>query len=91
MDRLDDEKEIDMLPFPKCPICGGEVALKSLEKIVRGGEHTAIVPIEAEVCLHCGERLYSSSQVRYFEQVRDKLERQDLDDLRAVGRTFRVD
>jgi YgiT-type zinc finger domain-containing protein len=90
MDRREDEKKVVMLPFPKCPICGGEVVLKSVEKIVRGGEHTAILPIEAEVCLHCGERLYSADQVRYFEQVRDKLERQDLDHLRAVGRTFRV-
>jgi YgiT-type zinc finger domain-containing protein len=90
MDRLEKEKKVAMLPFPKCPICGGEVVLKSVEKIVRGGDHTAILPLEAEVCLHCGERLYSAAQARSFEQVRDKLERQDLDDLRAVGRTFRV-
>ena len=90
MDKCEDQNKIAMPPFPKCPICGGEIVRKPVEKIVRGGNHTAILAIEADVCLHCGERLYSVDQVRHFEQVRDKLERQDVEDMREVGRTFRV-
>ena len=48
-----------MLPFSKCPVCGGEVVAKEVEKLLRGGNHTAVVTVQAEVCLHCGERLYS--------------------------------
>jgi len=32
---------------------------KEVEKILRGGAHTALLKVRAEVCLRCGERLYS--------------------------------
>jgi YgiT-type zinc finger domain-containing protein len=34
-----------MMPFTKCPICGGELETKEVEKIVRGGKHTAILNV----------------------------------------------
>ena len=67
-----------MKPFKKCPICGGKLVEKEVEKLLQGGKHTAIVKVSAEVCLHCGERLYTQDTVRYFEQIRDKLKRQDV-------------
>ena len=33
--------EKKMLPFKKCPVCGGEVIEKEVEKLLRGGQHTA--------------------------------------------------
>jgi len=39
-----------MIPFNKCPVCGGEVIEKDLEKLLRGGKNTAVVKIKAEVC-----------------------------------------
>jgi YgiT-type zinc finger domain-containing protein len=54
MDKL--EREKNMMPFTKCPICGGELETKEVEKIVRGGKHTSILNVSAEVCLHCGEK-----------------------------------
>ena len=48
-----------MLPFEKCPLCGGELKEKVVEKILHGGNHTAVLQIQAEVCLHCGERLHA--------------------------------
>jgi len=41
-----------MLPFKKCPVCGGELKDKVVEKILHGGNHTAVLLINAEVCLH---------------------------------------
>ena len=79
-----------MKPFEKCPICGGEVVEKEVEKLLRGGNHTAVVRVLAEVCLHCGERLYSPETVRRFEDIRSKLTREDTKTFEPVGQAFQV-
>jgi YgiT-type zinc finger domain-containing protein len=79
-----------MTPFPKCPICGGEVVEKRVEKLLRGGIHTAVVTVQAEVCLHCGERLYDQETVRRFEQIRAKLERKEVTEFQPLGQSFQV-
>lgn len=79
-----------MMPFEKCPVCGGELVEKEVEKIVRGGVNTAILMVEAEVCLHCGERLYSESTVRRFEHIRNQLSRQDTSNLQPLGVTYQA-
>ena len=79
-----------MIPFSKCPVCGGEMAEKDVEKLLRGGKHVAVVTVKAEVCLHCGERLYSQAAVRRFEEIRGKLERGETADLKRLGRSFQV-
>lgn len=79
-----------MIPFEKCPICGGELVEKEVEKLLRGGLHTAVLKVQAEVCLHCGERLYSQETVRRFEEIRAKLERQDTADFQPLGVSFQV-
>ena len=56
-----------MMPFTQCPVCGGELVEKQVEKLLRGGCHTALICVSAEVCLHCGEHLYSQDVVRRFE------------------------
>jgi YgiT-type zinc finger domain-containing protein len=45
------------LPFEKCPVCGGDLVEKEVEKVLRGGGNTAILKVCAEVCLRCEERL----------------------------------
>ncbi|MBW1909162.1 MAG: YgiT-type zinc finger protein [Deltaproteobacteria bacterium] len=80
-----------MMPFEKCPVCGGELEEKEVEKLLRGGDHTAVLRVEAEVCLHCGERLYAEETVRLFEQIRNKLKRQQLSDFVPLGQSFVVD
>ncbi|MCD6585883.1 MAG: YgiT-type zinc finger protein [Desulfobacteraceae bacterium] len=80
-----------MMPFEKCPVCGGELKEKEVEKLLRGGNHTATLRVHAEVCSHCGERLYAEEIVRFFEQIRNKLRRQDLLDFRPLGQSFTVD
>lgn len=79
-----------MMPFGKCPICGGELVEKDVEKLLKGGVHTAVLQVRAEVCLRCGERLYSEETVRRFEQVRRKLERQEVEGFQPLGRSFHV-
>ena len=63
---------------------------KKVEKLLRGGNHIAILKIKAEVCLKCGERLYPAETVRRFEQIRAKLARQEVDEFRPLGQSFRV-
>ena len=79
-----------MLPFRECPVCGGEVVSKEVEKLLRGGVNTAVVRVEAEVCLRCGERLYSKETISLFEQIRRKLAQQDVSEFDPLGRSFRV-
>jgi YgiT-type zinc finger domain-containing protein len=79
-----------MLPFKKCPVCGGEIIKKRVEKLLRGGNNTAVISVFAEVCTHCGERLYSKETVENFEQIRLKLENQEVSDFELLGSSFRV-
>lgn len=79
-----------MKPFEKCPVCGGELVEKEVEKLLRGGCHTAVLTVQAEVCLHCGERLYPEETVRRFEEIRAKLERQDTGEFEPLGQSFQV-
>ncbi len=57
-----------MRPFEKCPVCGGVLVEKEVEKLPRGGAHTAVLKARAEVYLRCGERLRSQETVRRFEE-----------------------
>jgi YgiT-type zinc finger domain-containing protein len=79
-----------MIPFNQCPVCGGELIEREVQKLLRGGNHTAVVKVQAEVCLSCGERLYSSATVRRFEDIKAKLARQETGDFVPMGQSFRV-
>jgi len=83
-------ESVKMRPFEQCPVCGGELVEKEVEKLIRGGMHTAMVKMRAEVCLRCGERLYDSETVRRFEQIRQKLERQEVEEFQPLGQAFQV-
>ncbi len=78
------------MPFAKCPIFGGELETKEVEKIVCGGLHAAVLNVSAEVYLHCGKKLYAEGTVRYFEAIRHKLQRQEINDFQVLGNTFTV-
>lgn len=79
-----------MKSFDKCPICGNRLLEKDVEKILRGGNHTAVVALRAEVCLHCGERLYSEDQVRLFEQIRTKIAKGETEEYEPMGKSYHV-
>ena len=77
-----------MMPFNKCPICGGEMIKKQVDKLLRGGNDTAVIHVEAEVCLHCGERMYSPGVVQKFERIRYKLTHQQTKGFKPMGQSF---
>lgn len=79
-----------MKSVPKCPVCGGGLVAKQVEKLLRGGMHTAVMVVPAEVCQRCGERLYSEETVRRFEEVRAKLERGEVAEFQPLGQSFRT-
>ena len=79
-----------MIPFDKCPMCGNEVVEKEVEKLLRGGCHTVALTVHAAVCLYCGERLDSLETIQQFEQIRAKLERQELSEFQSLGQSFQA-
>ncbi len=80
-----------MKPFEKCPVCGGSLENKQVEKVLRGGGNTVSMKVFAEVCLHCGERLYAEDVVKSFEKIRYKLRKQEFSHFRILGQSFTVD
>ena len=77
-------------PIDKCPTCGGPLQAKQVEELLRGGPHTAVVKVHAEVCLRCGERLYDPQTIRRFEDIRARLERRETDGFQPLGQSFEV-
>jgi YgiT-type zinc finger domain-containing protein len=63
---------------------------KDVEKLLRGGVNVAVLTVRAEVCLHCGKRLYSVETVGRFEQIRYKLARQDVAEFQSLGQSFQA-
>ena len=63
---------------------------KEVEKLLRGGPNTATVKVSAEVCLRCGERLYSQETVQCFELIRERLRSDNVAGFQPMGQSFRV-
>jgi YgiT-type zinc finger domain-containing protein len=89
-DRVAEKEKMTQMPCAQCPVCGGEMVEKEVEKLLRGGKHIAVVKVRAEVCLRCGERLYSLETVRYFAYIRTRLRRQETADFQPLGQSFLV-
>lgn len=77
-------------PFEKCPVCGGELVQKEVEKILEGGGNTARMRVKAELCLHCGERFYPPQTVRQFEEIRSRLRSCQTEGFRVSGQAYEV-
>ena len=90
MDWLESEGK-KVKPFEKCPVCGGELKTKRVEKLLRGGGNTVSMKVAVDVCLYCGEKLYAEDVVKSFEEIRGKLQRQEFSHFRALGRSFTVE
>ncbi|ODS36514.1 hypothetical protein BEH94_11315 [Candidatus Altiarchaeales archaeon WOR_SM1_SCG] len=57
-----------------CPICGGKTKEDVVEiKETLNGELYIIKGVQAEVCLQCGERMYSEDELRKIESVRKNI------------------
>ena len=60
------------------------------EELLRGGVNMATVTVTADICHRCGQRLYDPDTIRRFEQIRQKLSDQDVDEFEPLGHSFRV-
>ena len=58
----------------KCPICGGDTKedIVEVQEIIEG-EAYIISGVNAEVCVQCGERMYSLGEMRRIEKVRERI------------------
>ncbi len=58
----------------KCPICGGDTKedIVEVQEMIEG-EVYIIKGVKAEVCVQCGERMYSLEEMRRIEKVREKI------------------
>jgi YgiT-type zinc finger domain-containing protein len=74
----------------KCPQCGGLIVEKEVTELLSGGVNTAILRVQAGVCLSCGERLYTPELIRQFEEIETKLEQQRTADFKPIGQSFQV-
>ena len=79
-----------MKPIQQCPVCSGDLIQKKVEKLLRGGIHSAVVKVDAYVCLHCGEHIYDQKVVSRFQEIRNKLERQQTTGFHRIGKLFQV-
>ena len=79
-----------MLPPRECPVCSGELVGKEVQKLLKGGNDTAVLKVRAEVCLRCGERLYSSTTVRQFEEIRKRLKTGQAEEFTPIGQSFQI-
>ncbi|MFH1288970.1 MAG: YgiT-type zinc finger protein [bacterium] len=87
---MERKEKIVMMPFERCPVCNGEMVEKKVKKLLHGGVDTAIVKVKAEVCLHCGERLYTPEVVGLFEGIRLRLQHKETSSFKPVGQSFEV-
>ena len=73
-----------------CPTCGGDLVLREVETILRGGADTAVVRAQALVCSNCREQVYPIKLVREFERIRLQLSNGNTEDFRPLGRAYEV-
>jgi YgiT-type zinc finger domain-containing protein len=58
-----------------CPICGGEMTDRNVDVADNiDGKLIIIRGVSAEVCARCGERLYSSEEMKKMEKLREKIQ-----------------
>jgi len=73
---------------PICPLCGGQVVEKEVEKIVKGGNDVAILRVKAGVCGKCGERIYTKEVHKKIEDIRLELKQKATEMYKLIGRTY---
>ena len=74
----------------QCAVCGGQLVEKEVEKLLRGGRNMGVIKVYAEVCLHCGERFYSTETIRKFETIEHHLEHNDTQGFEILGSSYQV-
>lgn len=75
----------------KCPSCGSDkIEEKTIVHTINGGNNTAIIDVNVESCLMCGEILFTPDQVRRFEEIKKKLKSGHIEGFIPIGKNFRI-
>ncbi len=71
MARLRKAKEMNL---GICPICGGKTTRKGVDLTESIKDKVVIIKkVKAEVCLQCGERLYSADEMKKIDEFLQKV------------------
>lgn len=74
----------------KCIVCkGSDIELKTVDEQIRKGRDIILVPMSILVCSNCGERYYDRKSMRKIEDIRNKVQNQELD-VEEVGKVMRA-
>jgi len=76
--------------FDKCPACGGRLAHKDVETILRGGNNAAIIKLPADACERCHTALYSVQTMNWIHNICKNLEEGETSRFKLLGRFFEV-
>jgi YgiT-type zinc finger domain-containing protein len=74
----------------KCPVCRGKLVEKEVEKFLRGNGDTAILHVQAEVCISCGLQLYAPRVITQFMEVKRKLKKGQTKGFIVIGKSYKV-
>ncbi len=74
----------------KCIVCKStDIGLKTVDEQIRKGGDIILVPMSILVCSNCGERYYDRKSMRKIEDIRNKVQNQELD-VEEVGKVMRA-
>ena len=74
----------------KCVVCkGSDIELKTVDEQIRKGRDIILVPMSILVCSNCGERYYDRKSMRKIEDIRNKVQNQELD-VEEIGKVMRA-
>ena len=74
----------------KCVVCkGSDIEIKTVDEQIRKGRDIILVPMSILVCSNCGERYYDRKSMRKIEDIRNKVQNQELD-VEEIGKVMRA-
>ena len=80
-----------MASFDRCPVCGGPIVEREVEKGLRGGVVRETVRMRTDVCLKCGERLYTPEAAQRLENTGSGLKARDTADAQITPLGTKLD
>ena len=71
-----------------CVVCyGNEIETTDVKEEFAVSDDIIYVPIRIPVCKTCGERYYDRKTIRFLEEVKDKLDKEELE-LKEIGKVL---
>ena len=73
-----------------CVICKrGKVKPATVEAELKVGSDRLLVPVEAEVCIECGEAYYSTEAMQYLERMKADFTRKVITPT-SIGNVYQI-